>query len=106
MDYYSAPEHIADPKSNLTYRFKLGLFAAITGNIGYFLINEGKTFVGIVILVFCVLILSYNFFGFKHCPSCDENMIPRAKKYCYDCWQRAKQANDPELNKDILNPEG
>lgn len=35
MDYYSTPEHIADPESNLTYRFKLGLFAAITGNIGY-----------------------------------------------------------------------
>lgn len=99
------PKHIANPKSNVTYRWKLGLLGVILGNIGYIFINDGKTFGGIIFFVFCALVLSYNFLGFKRCPSCDENMIPKSKKYCYDCWLRAKQSSDTELNKDILNPE-
>ncbi len=105
MEYYSAPEHIASPQSDLTYRYHLGILWLIAGFIGWLLINDSKIFIGIAFFIICFSIMGYNFFGFKRCSSCDHIMIPKSKKYCYDCWQRAKQANDPELNKDILNPE-
>lgn len=105
MNYYHTPEHIAEPQTKSDVGPYLDLifgFLIVSGGLN--LVYHGYIFWGIVIWSILVAFIGIKIFGFKYCPSCNENKIPKSKKYCYDCWKIAMEAPNDERNQDILNP--
>lgn len=106
MNYYFPPEHIAAESENpIGVSVKFSVTCVAPAMVSYLLINSGGIFIGIVFGIIAFSSFLYFMFGYHRCLSCYVNYIPKSKKYCYECWQRAKQSSDSELNKDILNPE-
>ena len=99
------PEHIAEPQTGLPPTTKLYIISGVTFFFGLSFINSGDFFIGMIVCALGVFAFFRPVLGYHHCLLCDERAIPKSKKYCYDCWQRAQQSSNPELNKDILNPE-
>ena len=105
MNYYHAPEHIAEPytKDNVIPYLEI-FFSCAMAFGGLSLITQGYVFLGIVTWTILVAFVCLKIFGFKYCPGCSEIKIPRSKKYCYACWERAMKSPDDPSNQAILNP--
>lgn len=98
-DLSQAPPHIAAPKIPFLGKF----FIVITIFFGYgFLIDTRNIPLTIFVHVMVLLLIGYRVFAFKKCPSCNRNYITKSKKYCYECWLKARQS---AIAQDILNPE-
>lgn len=94
-----APNHIAAPKIHFLGKFFIVIFILV----GYGLLMDGDSIFRLILAQFIVFaLICYRIFGFKKCPSCKRNYITKSKKYCYDCWLKARQS---VITQDILNPE-
>lgn len=89
------PENVAKPKLPFLHKF------LIVGALAYLFIFSIKTrdlFALILTGVIIFGLILYRFFGFKQCPSCNREYIPKSKQFCYQCWRKSVET---EFNQSI-----
>lgn len=57
------------------------------------LIVYGIFFIRLTIPTFTLGFILYLVFGYKKCPSCDSEYIPKSKQLCYNCWKKSLDQN-------------